>query len=309
MEVCRGLERLLRQPDSVLTVGTFDGVHLGHQFIIDGVLNEAAKLGSLSTLVTFEPHPRSIIDGAEFAPKVLTTLDEKLEIFEHLRVQRVVVIEFTRAFSQTPSEFFVQEILFRQVGFRKIMVGYDHGFGKDRQGSLKTLRDARTQLGFEVEELPEFQLHDQPVKSTAIRQMLEEGQVDGAAESLGRTYRLSGTVVHGAGRGRNIGYPTANITPLSRTKLVPGSGVYAVRVHVGGEARGGMMNIGVRPTFGLQEQTIEVHIFDFKQDVYGEVLNIDLVKRVRPEMKFESSSHLETQLSHDKENVLQILNQ
>ncbi len=310
MEVFRDLDSIPRRIDSVITVGTFDGVHLGHQFIVDQLIADARTLAMDSTIVTFFPHPKHVLKAAgSDALRLLTTMDEKLELFSKLGVERVVVVDFTAELSRMSSAGFVRDILHDKIGFRNILVGYDHGFGKDREGGLTTLQSMSGDLDFEVRELPEFRNPEFEISSTVVRDLLASGNVVAAAAGLGRRYRLFGQVVSGNGKGKQLGCPTANVLLNDKLKLVPAHGVYAVLVTVDGQQKKGMMNIGTRPTFGQSGLSLEVHIFDFESDIYGQELTIDFVERVRDEERFESAASLVEQLARDKENIVQILNQ
>lgn len=307
MEVFRELESVQKEKNAVITVGTFDGVHLGHVFVINSLLERAHRGGAAATLVTFDPHPKLVLNPPAAATiSILTTLDEKLVILEELGLDRVVVLKFTRDFSRTSSEEFLQNLLFEKIGFKEIVIGYDHGFGRDRKGSVATAKEIAKKLDFAVTELPKYKNKLGDVNSSSIRSYLETGDVDKARLVLGRHYVLNGMVTHGDGRGKNLNYPTANIAVTRQEKLIPGTGVYAVHVQVGGQRLTGMMNIGVRPTFNGAAPTLEVHIFDFEEDVYGQEIQIKFVTRLRDEIRFDSSTMLVEQLDHDKEKCLEI---
>ncbi len=309
MEVYRDLQKIRKEQNSVLTVGSFDGIHLGHQFILDHLRQQARDLNAMSTLVTFSPHPKLVLQSASAhdGHKILSTIAEKLEILQDMDIDRVVVIPFTREFSQTPSDEFVQDILFEVIGFKKIIIGYDHAFGRNREGGSQTLKELGNKLGFEVEELPEFKNKPYVLNSTNIRRFLSEGNVREAARALGRNYRLSGIVRKGNQRGHKLAYPTANIEPIAREKLIPARGVYAVCVHYAGKKLKGMMNIGVRPTFNETSVSLEVHIFDFNQNLYGKEIAVEFVDCIREEQQFSRPEELIKQLHIDKKNSLKIL--
>jgi riboflavin kinase/FMN adenylyltransferase len=302
-----------RDDRSVVTTGTFDGVHLGHQAIVAYLVERARAVGGVPTVVTFSPHPREVITGAPVP--LLTTLEERADRLEALGVERFVVLPFSRALSQLSAEAYVADVLLGQVGMREIVVGYDHRFGRGREGDRATLERIGTARGFTVDVIPE-QIYgagegvagDGPARGVTIssseirRRLLDDGDAAGAALLLGRPYRISGPVVRGDQRGRTIGYPTANVQPANPSKLVPKTGVYAVRAHLpGGETHGGMMNVGVRPTFETAgRRTVEVHLFDFAGDLYGQTLAVDLVARLRDEQRFAGIEALVSQLREDE---------
>lgn len=308
MKIFRDLKSVQKDSECVLTVGTFDGVHRGHQFIIDELKKRARASGLHTTLVTFEPHPQLVLKSPSKPDlQVLTTIDEKLEILQKHNLDRVAVIEFTLEFSKTSSEDFVRNILFETIGFQEIVIGYDHAFGKNREGDIETLRKMAPKIGFRVDELPAFKLNGNIISSTSIRNLLRDGDVKTASRFLGRNYSLSAKVVKGEGRGQRLRFPTANLQPEVESKLIPGDGVYAVYVWLGQEKLKGMMNIGVRPTFGEEKHTIEVHIFDFDEMIYDQTLIVEFVDKIRDERRFAGVSELAQQLEQDKTNSLNIL--
>ncbi|MFQ5822756.1 MAG: bifunctional riboflavin kinase/FAD synthetase [bacterium] len=308
MEIYWDINRVKKYKNSVLTVGTFDGVHLGHQFIFEELNKRAVKLDAQTTLVTFKPHPQLVLKSLN-KPKIriLTTIEEKIDILKSLNINRVVVIQFTKEFSKTSSYDFVHKYLYQTIGFNEIVIGHDHAFGKNREGDIKTLRTLGSELGFNVDELPTFKVDNIVVSSTKIRNLLQEGKVSHASKLLGRNYFFSGKVVKGDGRGKSFNFPTANIKPASEDKLIPQDGVYAVYTNFAGHKYQGMMNIGLRPTFGSLKHTIELHIFDFNKNIYGEELIIEFVDKIRNEIHFSNSDELVEQLEYDKEKSLQLL--
>jgi riboflavin kinase/FMN adenylyltransferase len=308
MEIFWDLKGVKRNQNSVLTVGTFDGVHLGHQFILAELKKRAGRYGAQTTLVTFRPHPQLVLKSS-IKPnlKLLTTVEEKIDILKDLDIDRVVVIQFTKEFSNTPSNEFVQNILFNAIGFSEIVIGHDHAFGKNRAGNIKTLKMLGEELGFTVDELPAYTVDGTVISSTRIRDLLKEGKIKEANKLLGRNYFFSGKVVKGDGRGKILQFPTANLKPTSEDKLLPKDGVYAVFVYFGGNKYKGMMNIGVRPTFETIQHTIEIHILDFNQDIYNEVMKVEFVDRIRNEIYFSNSDELVNQLENDRIRSLGIL--
>lgn len=284
---------------SVLTVGTFDGVHLGHQAILRYLRERAEHVGGVPTVVSFDPHPREVVTG-ERVP-LLTTLEERAELLREHGIERFVVLPFTRDLSNLTPEDYVERVLIGTIGLREIVIGYDHRFGKNRAGDRSTLEKLGAEHGFSVDVIPEQLVQDQTVSSSAIRRLLEAGDVAGAARMLGRPYALTGTVVRGDQRGRTIGFPTANLRVHSDRKLVPALGVYAVRVEHGDERLGGMMNVGRRPTFEADGAvSVEVHLFDFDGDIYGDRLRVHFVARIRDEVKFDGVEALVARLRQDE---------
>lgn len=305
MEVFRNLKSVRKDDKCVLTVGTFDGVHRGHRFIIEELKKRPAAAGLQTTLVTFEPHPQLVIQSPSKPDlKILTTIEEKLQILEALQLDRVVVIEFTQDFASTNSYDFVSKILFETVGFQEIVIGYDHAFGKNREGDIATLRKLAPSFGFRVDELPAFTIDETVISSTNIRGLLRSGDVETASRYLGRNYALTATVVAGEGRGKSLNFPTANLRPVAESKLVPSDGVYAVYVQLGQKKLKGMMNIGTRPTFGEQRHTLEVHIFDFDEMIYDCELVVEFVDKIRDERRFSGAEELRQQLEKDKKHCL-----
>ncbi len=295
-------------PDSVVTVGTFDGVHAGHRAIMDTLVRKAKEREARSVVVTFDPHPREIIDPRDDGIKLLTTLQERREILEELGIDRMVVIPFDRDFSLLSSEEFVRNIIHQKIGVQEFVIGYDHHFGRNREGTIETIEELGRELGFDAYVVSKKEVGAKTVSSTAIRKALsEEGDVEQAASFLQRPYRLNGMVIHGDKRGHKIGYPTANIRPQDNRKIIPRDGVYAVKLRFEGEWYGGMMNIGTRPTFEGSDRTLEVNIFDFDEEIYGREVQVRFLRRIRDEMKFDGVEALKEQLAKDKESALEII--
>ncbi len=289
-----------------MTVGTFDGVHLGHKFILQEIARRAEAKGAPATLVTFWPHPKLVLHADEHLG-VLSTIEEKIELLQGFDLDRLVILEFTRAFAETSSRDFVLNILYGKIGFSEIVIGHDHAFGKNREGDISTLEALGREMGFAVDDLPALKVEGEVVSSTRIRNWLREGRIKDANKLLGYNYFLTGRVVQGDGRGRQLKFPTANIEPISEHKLVPAQGVYAVYVDCDGERWPGMMNIGVRPTFGAKRPVIEVHIINFDKSIYGELIRIEFVDRIRNEIQFASADELVEQLNSDLEASRSIL--
>ena len=296
-----GLDQVVRDDRSVVTVGTFDGVHIGHRAILNYLQQRAEAQSGQSVVVSFDPHPREVVHGE--AVPLLTTIEERSDVMEELGIDRFIVIEFTDAFSKLDAASFVEQVLVERVGLKEIVIGYDHGFGRGRAGDSELLERLGGRLGFTVDVIPPQAVDEHVVSSTEIRtQLVEQGNVTLAAEMLGRSYRLTGTVIEGDKRGRTIGFPTANLAVSHPRKVVPRRGVYAVRVK-GAELpadQGGMMNIGKRPTFNDSGRHQEVHLFDYEGTLYGEELRIEFVERIRDERRFEGVEALKEQLSRDR---------
>ena len=297
-----------RVENTVLTVGTFDGVHEGHRALMETVVEKAKQRNARSVVVTFDPHPRTIIHSKSDGIKLLTTLKERAEILETIGVDVLVVIPFTRDFSLLSSEEFVKDVIHKKIGISEFIIGYDHHFGKDRSGTIETLERLGPELKFDVQVVSKKEMGDTTISSTVIRnEIIENGNMIKAADLLGRPYMLNALVIHGDERGRKIGFPTANLQPEHQDKAIPKNGIYAVKVRVDGQWFSGMMNIGVRPTFDGVTKSLEVNIFDFKQMIYGKTVQIRFFDRIREEQKFESADKLKAQLQHDKNAVLALM--
>lgn len=308
MEIYRDIANVKRLENAVLTVGTFDGLHLGHQFIVEKLKNRAEFLNAQTTLVTFNPHPQIVLKSPDKSDlKILTTVDEKIEILRTFDIDRLLVIEFTHEFSKTTPVEFVKKVLYETVGFKEMVTGHDHAFGKDRQGDFETLKKLAQELEFSVTELGPLKIEEDLVSSTKIRTLLLGGDIKSANKLLGRNYFVNGKIVGGEGRGRDLNFPTANIELDSRDKLIPGDGVYAVYAFLGSKKVAGMMNIGVRPTFVSGARVMEVNLFDFHETIYGEKMKIEFVDRIRDEKKFSGPDELVAQLKKDQWKSLNIL--
>jgi riboflavin kinase / FMN adenylyltransferase len=308
MNVYYGIQEFSKLDNAVVTSGTFDGVHLGHQKILNR-LNEVAKINTgQSVVITFYPHPRSVISPDNQIVKLLSTLEEKIGLLEKSGVNHLLIIPFTREFSELSSEEFIQKILIETIGTKTLVIGYDHRFGKNREGGFDYLKLNKEKYGFEIEEISRQDIENVVVSSSKIRKALQEGDVPSADHFLGRNYALSGVVVKGKQLGRTIGFPTANIQVREIAKLIPSDGVYAVKVYYKDEAFGGMLNIGNRPTVDGTYQTVEVNIFDFDQEIYGENLTVEFLQKIRNEQKFNGLDELKAQISKDKVTCKGILN-
>lgn len=300
-----GLDALAHDPTSVLTTGTFDGVHLGHQAVLAYLIERSHALEGTPTVVTFDPHPREVVRN-ETIP-LLTTLHERAELMQLLGVERLVVLPFTPWLAELSAEAFVRDVLVSRIGVREMVIGYDHAFGRDRKGNAELLRVLGPTLGFQVDRVPAHRIDGLTVSSSMLRKMLAEGRVAEAALMLGRPYEITGTVVRGDQRGRQLGYPTANVRVSDTRKLLPAHGVYAVRAYVGRTAYRGMANLGVRPTFDGTTFSCEVHLFDVQADLYGVSLRLEFVDFVRSEQRFASIEAIKLQLSRDEESCRRLL--
>ncbi len=293
--------------DAVVTVGTFDGVHLGHREIFKELLEKSASLNGSSWIVTFYPHPRKIVHKG-YDIKLLTPLEEKIELFEKIGVENVLVINFTKEFSLLTSEEFAREILHEKIGAKHLIIGYDHKFGRDRTGDVNVLKELGGSLGFDVSSVPPVEINGEIISSTRIRRYLLSGNPLRANEMLGRNYSLEGFVIKGSKRGRTLGFPTANIGLSSEDKLIPLNGVYLTRVFVKDFAGFGLLNIGYRPTFDKDNDLyIEVHILDFDEDIYGDSVKVEILEYLRPETKFGSKEKLIQQIELDKKKALNLV--
>lgn len=308
MKIFQDFNSIDHIPNPVLTIGTFDGVHIGHQKIIDQLNAEAKKIGGESVLFTFYPHPRMILNPDSHGLKLIQTQEEKLKKLKKMGLQNIIVFPFTIEFSKLSALEFVKDYLVDQLHVKKLVIGYDHQFGKNREGSITFLKEISSKYNFEVIEIPAQDIDEVNVSSTKIREALTNGNVELANEYLGEPFELSGTVIHGNALGRTIGFPTANIKIDSDLKLIPGKGVYAVELTFKGRLLRGMMNIGIRPTIkGVHDLTIEVHIFDFNEDIYNERLTVQFLSKIRDEKKFSGIEELKNQLKKDEETVRHIL--
>ena len=288
---------------TVITVGTFDGVHRGHRDVVERLVARSRSLKIPSVLVTFEPHPLEIVNPAA-APQLLTTHYEKLEVLTETGIDYVAVLPFTSELAAFSAEDFVELVLRRRFRLRELLIGYDHGFGRQRAGNVDVLRTLGERDGFKVEVVDAVATPDgHSVSSTSIRRAVAGGDLERACAGLGRPYSVSGRVIQGAQRGRTIGFPTLNLGSPPARKLLPPEGVYAVRVQTPRGPMGGMMNLGPRPTFGDAATSLEAHLFDTNGDFYGTDVRIDFVKRLRETRKFASPQQLKAQLQHDERDA------
>lgn len=309
MNIFRDIDEIKFDKNTVLTLGTFDGIHSGHQEIIKRVIDCSETENLRNLVITFHPHPRKVINP-ELNLKLLTTSEEQINIFEQLGVKNLFIINFTKEFSQLSPDEFIKKFLVEKIGLKKIVIGYDHHFGKGRGGDVEFLISSGQKYDFGVIQIPPFLIDNEPVSSTKIRAAIENGQIDKANRMLGRTYSFSGIVVEGDKRGRELGYPTANIKLNDGDKLLPQIGIYAVLVELNGIHHKALLSIGKRPTFYNDGAVIpEVYIYDFNNDIYGQEMKVSVIQKLRGEEKFNSAEELINQMNLDKENGLKVLNQ
>jgi riboflavin kinase / FMN adenylyltransferase len=310
MKVYQNLATLPAFKNAVVTIGTFDGVHLGHQQIITQLKREAVRIGGETVLVTFDPHPRKVVSQQPL--QLINTLEEKIELLESKGINHLVVVPFTADFSAQPAEQYVRDFLIGRFHPHTVIIGYDHRFGKDRSGDFKLLEKYAAIHAFELIEIPGQLIDEAAISSTKIREALLDGKPEEAKRLLSYDYFFEGIVTAGNALGRTIGYPTANLLLDGKDKLVPANGVYAVTVELKkgkGERHryDGMMNIGIRPTIDGSKKIIEVNIFDFEKDIYGRSLRVYLKKYLRPEQKFDGLDALKMQLTKDKKEAEKVL--
>jgi riboflavin kinase / FMN adenylyltransferase len=299
MKIYHKLSDFVPKGNTVVTTGTFDGVHLGHQIIINKVIEKAKRLGGESVLITFWPHPRLIVSPNNDDLKLLSTIDEKTDLLALSQLDHLIVLPFTREFSELSSERYIEDILIRGLGTKVLVIGYDHRFGKNREGGIDYLLKNSSRFKIEIEEISRQEVENVTISSTKIRSAITKGEIETANDLLGRKYTIEGSVVKGRQLGRTIGFPTANINVQKNYKLIPRNGVYAVRVFLRNTWYAGIINIGNRPTVEGIGNTKEVHIFDFEDDIYGETLKVEFVKYIREEVKFDSIEKLVEQIKTD----------
>lgn len=304
MKIYEHISDFTKLDNAVAAIGTFDGVHFGHQKIIKRLCEIASATGGESVIVTFFPHPRSIIDPENQNLKMINTIAEKAAFLEELGVDHLIITPFTRDFSNLTAEEYIKDVLVGTIGIKHLIVGYDHRFGKDRKGGMAELIKFAEPLGYEVEEIPEQDVHDVSVSSTKIRKALLSGDVALAAEFLGYNFSLYGRVIKGDKIGRTIGFPTANIFIEESYKLIPSDGIYAVTIGMNGDTFKGMAYIGQRPTINGMTRNIEVNIFDFNQEIYGQYVTMYFMEFLRHDVKFTGLEALKEQLKKDKEDTI-----
>lgn len=284
---------------SVLTIGTFDGVHLGHRKIINRLLKIAESKNLRPTILTFFPHPRMVLQP-HVEIKLLNTIEERIEILKGLGIEHLVVNEFDKEFADYLAEDYVKEILVDKLNAEQVVIGYDHHFGRRRSAGIKELKELSEIYHFKVEEISAKDIDDVAISSTKIRNALDVGDVSTANAYLGYNFYLSGIVERGRGIGKTIGYPTANIKVQETYKLIPAGGIYIVRIYFEGNSYNGMMSIGTNPTVGGTSETLEVNIFNFNEDIYGSTIKVEFLKRIRAEEKFDSIDSLKAKIANDQ---------
>lgn len=309
MKIYHSIDDFGKLEKAVVTSGTFDGVHIGHQKILERLKEIAEKNKGETVVLTYWPHPRLVLYPDDHSLKILNTFEEKAELLKEQGIHHLLRIPFTKEFSQISSQEFIDTILVSRIGTRKLVIGYDHRFGKNREGSFEQLKLNGPQYGFDVEEIPRQEIDDVGVSSTKIRKALVEGDIETATHFLGRPYSLTGRVIKGDKLGRVLGFPTANIDIESRHKLIPSEGIYAVTVSYENKNYGGMLYIGNRPTVGGTRRSIEVNMFDFDKDIYGENLSLHLQASLRKDSHFADLEALKKQLESDKVSALAVLHE
>lgn len=307
MITVQNISKYDKKEPTAVTIGTFDGLHIGHMKILDRLIKSADALGLKSMVLTFFPHPRMVLQQDAHI-QLLNTIDEKIDILERTGLDYLIIHPFTKAFSRLSARDFVQDILVNELRTKKIIIGYDHRFGRNRNANINDLEAFGNALDFQVEEIPVQEVDEVSVSSTKIRKALEKGDVRTANAYLGYEYMLTGTVKKGRGMGRQLGFPTANLVIAENYKLIPKNGVYAVKSILNGQTVNGMMNIGYNPTVSVgTEKTIEIHFFDFNRDLYEQKIRIDILEWIREEEKFGSLEDLKAQLQKDKLTVLSVI--
>lgn len=307
MKVYHHIDEFEPVKNAVVTIGTFDGVHLGHRKIIKRIKELADEMGGETVILTFFPHPRMILHPEDQDLKLITTIAEKADLLEELGVDHLIITPFSRDFSNQSAEEYIRDILVKKIGTKRIVIGYDHRFGKDRQGGLAELQRLAPDYGYQVMEIPEQDINDVAVSSTRIREALLHEKVELAKEFLGYPFYITGKVIKGDQIGRQLGYPTANLLVEEKYKLIPGDGIYAVTVQIAGVIYKGMAYIGQRPTINGMTRNIEVNIFDFDDDIYNQTIRMDFHYFVRGDAKFASLDELVVQLGKDKIDVMALL--
>ena len=308
MKIYEDINALPKFENAVITIGSFDGVHKGHFYIINQLIQEAKRINGTPIVITFFPHPKKIVGDDNRPVLLLNTLEEKSALLKNAGIEHLVVVPFTKVFSELSAEEYVTNFLVSSFHPKIIVTGYDHRFGNNRTGDIKLLEHFSNQYNYVVKEIPEHILQEITISSTTIRNKIAAGEIESANELLGYSYFFSGKVVEGNKIGRTINFPTANLKVDYDNKLIPPTGVYAVTIEIENnvELYYGMMNIGYRPTIGGIEKIIEVNIFDFEELIYNQTLKIAVIKKLRTEEKFDGIDQLKNQLSIDKENALQV---
>jgi riboflavin kinase / FMN adenylyltransferase len=328
MQVHRDIDNLPRFTNAAVTIGTFDGVHVGHRQIINKLKVEALKIKGESVIITFHPHPRKVISSAILGVRLINTLEEKIEVLAGLGVDHLVIVPFTDAFANQPAEEYIRDFLYEKFHPDTIIIGYDHRFGRERMGDYKLMEKLAPQFGFKIKEIPKHIIDEIAISSTNIREAILHTDIEMANKLLGYTFFFEGEVVHGNKLGRQLGYPTANLKIIDPEKVIPGDGIYAVYVNIKKATVGniqdttevntfpieieevqykGMMSIGFRPTVDGKKRVVEVNVFDFDKDIYGSIMRVYVKKFLRVEVKFNSLEDLVKQIDQDKVESLNVL--
>lgn len=306
MRVYNNIDEFIAVNNAVVTIGTFDGVHIGHRKIIAGIKELAESTGGETVILTFFPHPRMILHPEDESLKLITTIAEKAELLERIGVDHLIITPFSRDFSNQSAESYIRDVLVNKIGTKKIVIGYDHRFGKDRQGGFEDLQRLSPVYGFDVVEIPEQDINEVAISSTRIRNALLSGDIHLANAFLGYPFFITGKVVRGDQIGRQLGYPTANIVVEEKYKLIPCDGIFAVTVIIADQKYKGMAYIGSRPTVNGLTRNIEVNIFDFNEEIYNQTIRMEFHHYIRGDVKFSSLDELKVQLAQDKVDVLNL---
>ena len=307
MKIYKSIDEYNESKSSVLTIGTFDGVHKGHQKIFNKVLNVSKQSNLSSVVLTFFPHPRIILNKYNDI-KMIDSLDEKINHLEKIGIDHLIIHPFDKKFSLLSADQFIKEYLLEKLKLKHIIIGYDHRFGKGREASVTDLKKYSSEFNFVLDEIDAQEIEKIAISSTKIRNSINEGDLKTTKIYLGRFFSLTGKVVKGDGLGKQIDYPTANISIKEDYKIIPKDGVYYIKTTIDNNLYNGMMNIGHRPTIGTKEKSIEVNLFNFNTDIYDRVISIDVVEKIRDEKKFASIEGLKTQLAKDQEHCLKLIN-
>ena len=307
MKIFNNIQSYSPEKESILTIGTFDGVHIGHNKILTKLVEESKKNNLSSLIMTFFPHPRMVLQKSQEI-KMIDTIDEKIHLFEKTGVDNLIIQPFDENFSKIRAKEFVEEILVKKLKIKHIIIGYDHRFGKDREASVDDLKKFGLNYMFTVEEIAAQEIHSIAISSTKIRNAILKGEIKKCNEYLGRNFMLTGEVVHGDGLGKKINFPTANIEIPETYKIIPKNGVYLVKAIINSEIYFGMMNIGVRPTIGGKNKSLEIHFFNFKDNIYNKTFSVEIICKIRDEEKFSSIDELKIQLKKDEQFCLKLIN-
>tara|TARA_B100001113_G_scaffold350885_1_gene348919 strand:- start:692 stop:1618 length:927 start_codon:yes stop_codon:yes gene_type:complete len=307
MRIFDNLKSYSSEKESVLTIGTFDGIHIGHNKILKTLVEESKKNKLSSLIITFFPHPRMILQKSNEI-KMIDTMDEKIHLLEKAGIDNLIIHPFDHNFSKIRAKDFVEDILVNKLKIKQIIIGYDHRFGKDREASVEDLKKFGLDYMFNVNEIPAQEIDSIAISSTKIREAILTGEIKKCNEFLGRNFMLTGKVVYGEGLGKKMNFPTANIKIKENYKIIPKNGVYLVKTALNSNIYFGMMNIGVRPTVGGKNKSLEIHFFNFKDNIYNKTISIEIISKIRDEEKFSSIDELKIQLKKDEEFCLRIIN-